>query len=56
MQFDYSEYREVGGVRMPFHIVNTWTDGQNMIVLKDVQPNAAVEAARFTRPAPYKAK
>lgn len=56
MQFDYSDYREVAGVRMPFHIVNTWTDGQNTFVLKEIQPNAAIDAARFARPAPFKGK
>src|SRR5262249_10332224 len=25
-QLDYSDYREVAGVKMPFHIVITWTD------------------------------
>jgi hypothetical protein len=56
MQIDYSDYREVGGVRMPFQIVVTWTDGQNTIALKEIQPNAAVDAARFARPAPFKGK
>ncbi len=56
MQIDYSEYREVAGVRMPFQIVVTWTDGQNTIALTGIQPNAAVDAARFTRPAPFKGK
>ena len=26
-QVDYSDYREVAGVRMPFKMVVTWTDG-----------------------------
>jgi hypothetical protein len=56
MQIDYSDYREVAGVRMPFQIVVTWTDGQNTIALTEVQPNAAVDAARFARPAPFKAR
>jgi len=56
MQIEYSNYREVGGVRMPFQIVVTWTDGQNTIALSDIQPNAAVNAARFARPAPFKAR
>jgi hypothetical protein len=56
MQYDYSEYRAVGGVQMPFRIVNTWTDGQNVIVLTEVEPNVAVDAARFARPAPFKSK
>ncbi|MBI4888280.1 MAG: photosynthetic reaction center cytochrome c subunit [Acidobacteria bacterium] len=53
MQFEYADYRDVAGVKMPFRIVNTWTDGQNTIVLSDIQPNAAIPAARFARPAPY---
>jgi hypothetical protein len=56
MQVEYSEYRPVAGVQMPFRIVNTWTDGQNIFTLKEIQPNAAVEAARFARPAPFKGK
>ena len=28
-QIDYSDYRDVAGVKMPFRIVVTWTDGQN---------------------------
>ena len=55
-QADYSDYREVAGVKLPFRIVQTWTDGQNTVVLTDIQPNAAIDAARFARPAPYKAR
>jgi hypothetical protein len=53
-QTDYSDYRDVAGVKMPFHTVVTWTNGQNTIELKDVRPNVAIEAARFARPAPFK--
>ena len=52
-QIDYSDYREVAGVKMPFKTVVTWTNGQNTIVLTDVQPNIAIDAARFARPAPF---
>jgi hypothetical protein len=55
-QTDYSDYRDVGGVKMPFHIRVTWTNGQNMIELAEVRPNAAIDAARFARPAPFKPK
>ena len=51
-QVDYSDYREVAGVRMPFQMVVTWTDGQSNILLTDVQPNAAIDATQFARPAP----
>ena len=30
-QVDYSDYRDVAGVKMPFNIVITWTDGQSNI-------------------------
>lgn len=49
---DYSDYREVAGVRMPFKMVVTWTDGQSNILLTDVQPNAAIDATQFAKPAP----
>jgi hypothetical protein len=53
-QTDYSDYREVAGVKMPFRTVVTWTNGQNTIEIKDVRPNVAIDAARFARPAPFK--
>ena len=51
-QVDYSDYREVAGVRMPFKMVVTWTDGQSNILFADVQPNIAIDATHFARPAP----
>jgi hypothetical protein len=50
-QIDLSDYRAVGGVKVPFRTVLTWTDGQNTITLREVRPNAAVDPARFARPA-----
>jgi hypothetical protein len=50
VQIDYSDYREVAGVKMPFHWVMTWTNGQSTIQLKDVRPNVAIDDARFGRP------
>lgn len=52
-QVDYSDYREVAGVKMPFKILMTWTDGQNTFALSDIQPNVPMTAARFARPAPF---
>jgi len=51
-QVDYSDYREVAGVKIPFKWITTWTNGQSTIELKEVQPNAAIDASRFARPAP----
>ena len=50
-QIDYSDYRDVAGVKMPFKTVVTWTDGQSIIELSDVQPNVAIDAAKFAQPA-----
>ena len=49
-QYDYSDYREVGGVRRPFHWVKTSTANQVTVVLKEIRPNVAIEPARFARP------
>jgi hypothetical protein len=51
-QIDYSDYREVAGVKMPFHWVVTWTGGQSIFELNEVQPNAPIEAAKFFKPTP----
>jgi photosynthetic reaction center cytochrome c subunit len=50
VQIDYSDYRDVAGVKFPFKLVWTWTDGQTIIELNEVRPNVTIEAARFSRP------
>jgi photosynthetic reaction center cytochrome c subunit len=52
IQIDYSDYRQVGEVKMPYHWTVTWTDGQSNIDLSEIQPNAAIDATRFRAPAP----
>jgi len=49
----YSDYREVPGtgVKIPFTSQMTWVDGQYTVNLTSVTPNAAIEAARFAKPA-----
>jgi hypothetical protein len=49
-QVDYSDYRDVAGVRMPFHWTVSWLDGRSSFELTDVRTNVPVEAARFARP------
>lgn len=51
-QIDYSDYRVVAGVKIPFKWVETWTDGQVTIEWTNIQPNVAIDAAKFGRPAP----
>ena len=51
-RIDYSDYRDVAGVKVSFRRVVTWTDGRSTIDLSEVQPNARIDAARFATPAP----
>ena len=51
-QIEYSDYRDVAGVKMPFSWVMTQTYMQATINVTDVQPNVAIPAIRFNRPAP----
>jgi hypothetical protein len=50
-QIDYSDYRDVSGVRMPFKWTTTWTDGRMIFEMSSVQANVPVDARRFARPA-----
>jgi len=51
LHIDYSDYRAVAGVKMPFKWTATWVDGQSTTELADVQPNASVASAKFAKPA-----
>jgi hypothetical protein len=51
-QVDYSDYRDVAGVKLPFHWIATWTDGQSTTELSEIQPNVPIDPARFAKPAP----
>jgi photosynthetic reaction center cytochrome c subunit len=49
-QIDYSDYREVAGVKMPFKWKMAWLDGLENFAITDVQPSTAIDAARFAKP------
>src|SRR5712692_2126148 len=49
---DYSDYREVAGVKMPFKWTVSWLDGRSTYELTSVQPNVAIDTSRFAKPAP----
>lgn len=51
-QIDFSDYREVSGVKFPFQWTVTWTDGRSITELNQMQPNAAIDAAKFAKPTP----
>src|SRR5215467_2504313 len=51
---DYSDYRALPnvGVKVPHNLQITWVDGRSTIILDSVQPNAAIDATKFAKPAP----
>jgi photosynthetic reaction center cytochrome c subunit len=51
-QIDYSDYRDVNGVKLPHQWVVTWTNGQSTWRVTEIQPDAAIPAGRFAKPAP----
>jgi hypothetical protein len=51
IEVDYADYRDVSGVKFPFHWRVRWTDGELNFDLQELRPNVAVETTRFARPA-----
>ena len=54
IQVDYSDYRDVAGagVKLPFHVITTWTDGRSDVRLTSAETNVAIDTAKFKQPAP----
>jgi photosynthetic reaction center cytochrome c subunit len=54
IQVDYSDYRDVAGagVKLPFHVITTWTDGKSDVLLTSAQTDVAIDAAKFNQPPP----
>jgi hypothetical protein len=50
-QIDYGDYRDVGGIKMPFRLTFGWLDGRDSIELKEVKTNVPIDDARFGTPA-----
>jgi hypothetical protein len=51
-QIDFSDYRDVGGVKIPFSWSFAWVSGRDVIELSEVQANVAIDASKFAKPAP----
>jgi hypothetical protein len=51
-QVDYSDYRDVSGVKLPFRWTVTWTDGLSSFEMKEVQPNVPIDPSKFAKPRP----
>ncbi len=54
IQIDYTDYRDVAGIKMPFKWRTMWLDGRSNFELSEIQPNVAIDEARFARPMPPK--
>jgi len=52
VQADYENYRDVAGVKIPHTFTMTWLDGRDTFELTQVRANAAIDAAKFAKPAP----
>jgi photosynthetic reaction center cytochrome c subunit len=48
---DYGDYRDAGGVKLPFKWTLSWLNGRSVFELESVQTNVAIEASRFAQPA-----
>ena len=51
-QVDYSDYRNVNGVKLPHQWVVTWTNGQSTWRVTEIQADTPIPATRFAKPAP----
>ena len=49
-QVDYSDYRDVNGIKMPFRFTFTWLDGRDAFQLSQIQANVPIDSAKFGRP------
>jgi photosynthetic reaction center cytochrome c subunit len=50
-EIDYSDYRDVAGVKMPFKWTAVWTDGRSEFEMNEIKANVAIEPTRFSKPA-----
>ncbi len=51
-EIDYSDYREVAGVKMPFKWTAVWTDGRSEFEMTEIKPNVPIDPAKFAKPTP----
>lgn len=51
-EIDFTDYRDVNGVKMPFKFESIWTDNRTITELTGIQANAPIDAALFNQPAP----
>jgi outer membrane lipoprotein-sorting protein len=47
---DYADYRDVGGIKIPYRITKTWVDGRSVIEFNSIEVNVAIDTAKFIKP------
>lgn len=50
-QIDYSDYRDVNGIKFPFKYKFSWLDGRDNYELTNVQINVPIDQSKFGKPA-----
>jgi len=55
-QIDFGDYRDVGGIKIPFRWTFAWLGGRDSIELKEVQLNVPIDETKFGRPALMKGR
>jgi photosynthetic reaction center cytochrome c subunit len=50
IQLDYSDYRDAGGVKVPFHWTSTAPTGRFSVQVASIEPNAPINDDVFTKP------
>lgn len=50
IQQDFDNYKDVGGIKLPFKYSFLWLDGRFTAEITDVKINVPIDAAKFTRP------
>jgi photosynthetic reaction center cytochrome c subunit len=49
-QFDYSDYRDVGGVKMPFQVIRANWNTFDTLKASEIKTNVTIDDARFSMP------
>jgi len=49
-QVDYSDFRDVGGIKFPFRWTFAWLDGRDSFEVGDVKVNVPIDTAKFGQP------
>jgi hypothetical protein len=50
IQMDFSDYRDVNGVKFPFKYTFSWLDGKDSFQLSQARTNVTIDAANFGKP------